>query len=76
MRSITAISVGIISLVAVLVWLPHNFAMAEQAGGPGFSVRQTRFEFQPVFEGQSVRYAFKVENDGTEPLEIIQVETE
>ncbi len=75
MRS-SIISIFIILLLAMAVSLQNHPIMAQEAGGPKLFIKQTRFEFPPVFEGESVQYEFKVENGGTGALAIIDVETD
>ncbi|MDA8403476.1 MAG: hypothetical protein M0Z56_04660 [Desulfobacteraceae bacterium] len=50
-------------------------AHAQTAPAPQTFLPETRFEFPPVFEGQTVRHAFVIANRGTAPLDIADVRT-
>jgi hypothetical protein len=48
---------------------------AQTSPGPQAFLPVTHFEFPPIFEGQEVRHEFVIQNKGTAPLDITDVQT-
>ena len=48
---------------------------AQTSPGPQAFLPETHFEFPPVFEGQAVHHEFVIQNKGTAPLNITDVQT-
>jgi hypothetical protein len=50
-----------------------HFALAQESQGPKMVLEELQFEFGEVKEGEVVSHAFRVLNQGDEPLEIRKV---
>ncbi|MFZ2631549.1 MAG: hypothetical protein WA081_15170 [Desulfosalsimonadaceae bacterium] len=53
----------------------HAQTPPQTSHGPRAFLPVTHFEFPPVFEGQEVRHEFVIQNKGTAPLNITDVQT-
>jgi hypothetical protein len=53
------------------------FAQEEQAiaDGPAITFEETSFDFGDIYQGDKVEHTFKLENTGTQPLIITNVQT-
>lgn len=70
------IAMGLI-LLSAMSFAPLGIAADTAASAsPRLHIKTAHFEFPPVFEGETVRHEFIVENKGAGLLEILNVESD
>jgi len=74
MRKIIAVTGFLLFILGLS--MVHNPALGAGSADSGLFAKQPRFEFLPVFEGQTVRHEFVLQNKGTAVIKIAGVKTD
>ena len=68
---------SLVTLICGIFVVFYAFAQEEQtpADGPAITFEETSFDFGDIYQGDKVEHVFNLENTGTQPLIITNVQT-